>query len=170
MEQVETGLRNAAERHGGMVLAVSQIGHLLQKDHNLNGGDAIVFTMCFPDQYVPLLRADIRFSAFLPSRISFCAKEAGNFFETISPLEYCRLLHRPEVEPLAAVLEETLRYVMEEAAHGLPHGASAGKAQYEHISTEDQVNMRATVPQRIDCVGTKVEELAGTGVPDSQGG
>ena len=87
-------------------------------------------TMCFPDLYVPLLRADIRFSAFLPSRISFCAKEAGNFFETTSPLEYCRLLHCPEGEPLAAGLKETLRFVMEEAAHGLLTGASAGKALY----------------------------------------
>jgi hypothetical protein len=86
--------------------------------------------MCFPDLYVPLLRAHIRFSAFLPSRISFCAKEAGNFFETTSPLEYCRLLHCPEGEPLAAGLKETLRFVMEEAAHGLLTGASAGKALY----------------------------------------
>ena len=30
--------------------------------------------------------------------------------------------------------------------------------------------MQATLPQRIDCVGSKVEELAGTGVPDSPGG
>ena len=40
----------------------------------------------------------------------------------------------------------------------------------DHRSTEDQVNMQATLPQRIDCVGSKVEELAGTGVPDSPGG
>ena len=30
--------------------------------------------------------------------------------------------------------------------------------------------MRAALPQRIDCHGTKVEELAGVGVHDSQGG
>jgi hypothetical protein len=58
---------------------------------------------------------------------------------------------------------------MEEAAHGLPRPrVSAGPG--DHLSTEEQVNMRATVPQRIDCLGTKVEELAGTGVPESQGG
>ena len=54
---------------------------------------------------------------------------------------------------------------MEEAAHGLPRPLAG-----DHLSTEEQVNMRATVPQRIDCLGTKVEELAGTGVPESQGG
>jgi hypothetical protein len=30
--------------------------------------------------------------------------------------------------------------------------------------------MRAALAQRIDKQGTKIEELAGTGVPDTQGG
>ncbi|MFI5382584.1 MAG: hypothetical protein ACHRHE_25115, partial [Tepidisphaerales bacterium] len=94
-----------------------------------------------------------------------CAAGHGVFLEAIPPREYCRLLQRPEVEPLAASLEDALRLVMEEAAHGLPRPRVS-----DHLSTEEQVNMRATVPQRIDCLGTKVEELAGTGVPESQGG
>jgi 3-isopropylmalate dehydrogenase len=39
-----------------------------------------------------------------------------------------------------------------------------------HPATEDLVNMRATLPQRVDSHGSKVEEMAGTGVIDSQGG
>lgn len=37
-------------------------------------------------------------------------------------------------------------------------------------ATEDQVDMRDTVPQRIDRKGTKIEDLAGTGDIDSEGG
>jgi hypothetical protein len=37
-------------------------------------------------------------------------------------------------------------------------------------ATEDQVNMRNTIPQRIDRFGTKIEDLAGTGEHDSGGG
>ena len=37
-------------------------------------------------------------------------------------------------------------------------------------ATEDQIDMRGTVPQRIDKLGTKVEDEAGTGVHDSSGG
>jgi hypothetical protein len=37
-------------------------------------------------------------------------------------------------------------------------------------ATEDQVDMRDTVPQRIDRFGTKVEDLAGTGQHDDLGG
>ena len=37
-------------------------------------------------------------------------------------------------------------------------------------STEDQVNMRDIVPQRLDRHGTRIEDIAGTGAHDSLGG
>ncbi|HUA63768.1 MAG TPA: hypothetical protein VML19_33780 [Verrucomicrobiae bacterium] len=37
-------------------------------------------------------------------------------------------------------------------------------------ATEDQMDIRDTVPQRIDRRGSKVEDEAGTGEHDSQGG
>lgn len=37
-------------------------------------------------------------------------------------------------------------------------------------ATEQQVDLRDTVPQRIDKAGTKIEDLAGTGEQDSPGG
>jgi len=165
LDQIELGLRMAAERHGGSVLAVSHVGQLLRGEESLKGVDAITFTLCFAPLYAPLLRSDIRFAAFLPSRVALCETADGISLEAISPREFCRMIHRPEVEPLAAALEDALRLVMEEAAHKLPHGA-----EMEHVATEDQINMRAALPQRIDCHGTKVEELAGTGAHDSQGG
>src|SRR5271165_648152 len=92
LDRIEIGIRMAAERHGGSVLAVSHVGQLLRPEQGLEGADAMVFTLCFSDLYASLLRADIRFSAFLPSRVAVCAKGSGVFLETISPREYCRLL------------------------------------------------------------------------------
>ena len=37
-------------------------------------------------------------------------------------------------------------------------------------ATEDQVNLRAMVPQRTDRSGTKIEDLAGTGDYEAPGG
>ena len=37
-------------------------------------------------------------------------------------------------------------------------------------ATEEQVDMKGTVPQHSDRKGTKIEDLAGTGEQDSQGG
>jgi hypothetical protein len=49
-----------------------------------------------------------------------------------------------------------------------------GKSQIRKLSgiggTEDQIDMAATIGQRIDKKGTKVEDEAGTGEIDSSGG
>jgi len=37
-------------------------------------------------------------------------------------------------------------------------------------ATEDQMNMRAMIPQRTDRAGTKIEDLAGTGQHEAPGG
>ena len=48
------------------------------------------------------------------------------------------------------------------------------KSQIRKLSgigaTEDQIDIRATIPQRIDNKGTKLEDQAGTGEIDSSGG
>lgn len=49
-----------------------------------------------------------------------------------------------------------------------------GKSQIRKLSgigaTEDQMDIRGTIPQRIDNKGTKVEDEGGTGEIDSSGG
>jgi len=52
--------------------------------------------------------------------------------------------------------------------------AETSKSQIRKLSgigaTENQIDIRATIPQRIDNKGTKVEDEAGTGQIDSSGG
>jgi hypothetical protein len=55
-----------------------------------------------------------------------------------------------------------------------PQAVEAPKGHERKLSgigaTEDQMDTRDTIPQRIDRKGTKVEDLAGTGRHDSPGG
>jgi hypothetical protein len=154
LDRIEAGLCAAAGRRRGHLLAVSRFGHLIP-------GNSAAFTLCFTQLYAPLLAADVRFAALLPVRIAVCPQGEGYLLETISCGAFARLLERPDLD--TRPLDRVLREVMEEAAHGPDRDAG-------HPATEDQVNMRAAVPQRIDCRGTKIEELAGTGAIDSQGG
>jgi uncharacterized protein (DUF302 family) len=153
LDQVETGLRVAAEAHGARVLAVTRVGP-----------DALTFTLCLSELCDPLLAADARFAAFLPTRVAACAQGGSVTLETISPREFCRMIHRPDLDPLAIPLEDRVHTIMQHWAGRQPYPL------HDHPATEDQINMRAALPQRIDCHGTKVEELAGTGVHDAQGG
>jgi hypothetical protein len=55
-----------------------------------------------------------------------------------------------------------------------PQAVEAPKSHERKLSgigaTENQIDSRGTIPQRIDRIGTKVEDLAGTGQHDSSGG
>jgi len=44
------------------------------------------------------------------------------------------------------------------------------KTLVDHKSTEEEVDMAATIGQRIDNKGTKIEDQAGNGKIDSEGG
>src|SRR5438105_352008 len=55
------------------------------------------------------------------------------------------------------------------AAPKPPAGATAHAASGMG-ATEDQVNMKDTVAQRVDSRGTKLEDLGGTGETDTKGG
>ncbi len=163
LDQIAMGLPQAVERHGGSILSAIHFCRALPA-----GTQSTVFTVCLAEQYTHLLSRDIRFAAFLPARIAACEHAGSVTLEALSPREICRILHRPDLEPQAAALEDTLRAIMEDAAKPHAHAAAAGSPNCR--ATEDQVNMRAALPQRIDAHGTKVEELAGTGCHDSQGG
>ncbi|HOL70005.1 MAG TPA: DUF302 domain-containing protein [Bryobacteraceae bacterium] len=168
IEVVETAIRRAARRHGATVLAATHLGQHLPDD----SGGAVVFGICAGELYDALLAADPRTSAFLPCRIAAYVEAGRVTFASVSPLDFCRLLNRPDLAPLAAPLQELLMHIMQDAAQ--PQAAAeqsqAGAQRGSFGATEEQVSMRASIPQRIDCRGSKVEDIAGTGGHDSQGG
>ena len=90
----------------------------------------------------------------------------------LTPSEFCRILGRLDLEALAAPLDGVLLGILEDAAKPLAESARTrpGVETSRWGATEDQVNMRATVAQRIDYRGTKIEDEAGTGTHDSPGG
>ena len=99
-------------------------------------------------------------------------EESGSIkLAAASPVEFARALGRPDLDAPAAAAENFLNEILDEAARPLTLAAgSGGHAESGIGATEDQMNMRGTVPQRIDNRGSKVEELAGTGEQDSRGG
>lgn len=165
---VEGALRRAAHRHGASVLMITHVGQHLPA----NSGDAVVFGICAGELYGALLAADLRTSAFLPWRIAAYTSEGGVTLAAMSPLDFCRLLNRPDLAPLALPLQDMLMHILQDAAQIEAGAAQASAGEYRGGlgATEDQMNVRASIPQRIDCRGSKVEEMAGTGGHDSQGG
>lgn len=166
---VEAALRHSVAHHSAGIVASTHVGHHVTEPGAAR--EAIVFSVCHPEIYGALLEADVRFSAFVPCRIAAYPSEDGVILITLSPLEFCRILERTDLAPLAVPLEAMLSAILDDVAR--PHVATAHASASGRTSlgaTEDQVNLRGLVPQRIDCRGTKVEDLAGTGEPDTRGG
>lgn len=168
LEAVDHALRRAAQHHQASVIASTHVGQHIPQP----GEDAFVFPVCHAELYAGLLGADIRMAAFLPCRVAAHTEQGSVVLESLSPLEFCRILNRPDLAPLAAPLEDLLRLIMEEAAAPVAEAvrATVGVHRGGLGATEEQVNARGSIPQRIDKRGTKVEELAGTGTHDAQGG
>jgi hypothetical protein len=61
------------------------------------------------------------------------------------------------------------RVAPDEPVFGAASGAAVARREV-YLSTEEQVNHQATLPQRFDREGSKIEEIAGTGDHDSKGG
>jgi hypothetical protein len=98
-------------------------------------------------------------------------QEGSVTLEALTPAEICGVLGRGDLEAVAAPLESFLREIMEEAACPAAAGQPRASARDARLgATEGMVNSRAAIPQRVDCRGTKLEEIAGTGHHDAQGG
>jgi hypothetical protein len=170
LSAIEPALRRAAARRQASFLHAMHVGQHLPEPHP--GEDACVYVLCAAELYSGLLAADIRLAAFLPWRIAAHTRAGKLTLTAMSPLDACRLLDRLDLAPLAAPLEDLLRSLMEDAAQNAAASARPGTAarQAGLGATEDQMNARGAIPQRIDCRGTKVEDLGGTGEHDAQGG
>lgn len=168
---IEAALVHAAQRRGINVLSIAHLNRLFQLSGNALSKDAISLTVCRPDLSAALLEADIRFANFIPCRLTVIQEDGGVILESLTAAEICRLIGRPELEAAALPLENMLRELLEEAARaGRPGRPDAPAPAYEPGATEGMVSPRATIPQRIDCFGSKVEDLAGTGQHDAPGG
>jgi uncharacterized protein (DUF302 family) len=171
LEDMEAALCRAAQRHGAHVLSVTPFDSLLSEEARRLAHGAISFAVCHTGLYGALLAADLRFAAFLPCRIVVIRQGAGLAIETVPPRQFCRDLGRPDLDRLAVPLETLLRDLIADAARPAAGALAHPRAGDGALGArEGQVAMRASIPPRIDCHGTKIEDLAGTGKLDAPGG
>jgi len=152
LSEIETALRNAAQHRGATVSGSEPLKA------------ASVFTIVHPALYDKLLSAEIRFALFLPCRIVVLEQGDGSQLTAVSPVQVARDFHHIEVAAAVAALEHLLIDILEELELAGKH------IEFGLGATEDQMDVRGTVAQRIDSHGSKIEDLAGTGEQDSPGG
>lgn len=159
LEEIEGALRRCARRRRAGISPIESTG------------PSMVYAVLQPDLYERLLDADMRFAALLPCRIAVYTQNGNVHLVATSPADFSRSINRPELAGLAGAADALLNELLDEVSRPAAMAATTAGGQLSALgATEDQVNMRAALPQRIDNRGSKLEEIAGTGQHDSQGG
>jgi len=171
LDAIEPALRHAAQKRGASVVSVMRLSHLIRDKEPGPSKDATVFFLCHPELSTALLAGDLRFAAALPCRVAAYEEGGTVTLAAQPPSEFAKTLGRPDMETLLLLVDATLKAIMDEASRPVQAAAAAEHARHQDVgATEEQVDLRGSIPQRIDCRGTKVEELAGTGKHDAPGG
>lgn len=116
LNEIETGLHEAAARHQFGVLAVHDLKETMKKKGVEFAGECRIYEVCNPYQAKKVLEADGAVSTALPCRIS--VYRAGDEYRiaTLLPTALMTIFGNPDLEPVANEVEGVLKAMMREAA------------------------------------------------------
>lgn len=170
LEQIESAICRAAQHHGARVVSTTRFRPLLSGESSAPER-AVTFTLVHTEIYRELLDADVRFASLLPCRIAALQHGDGVMLETISPASFSSLLEGASSPRWIAPLETLLREIIEEMAEAPSIPAQKARSAASTLGArEGQGRMAGSIPQRVDALGTKIEDIAGTGKVDAPGG
>jgi uncharacterized protein (DUF302 family) len=103
-------------RHKFGVLETFDLRHKLNEKGVAFDRDCLIFEVCNPQQAKKVLDANPAVSAALPCRISVYQDGGGTKIVTIKPTALLEIFHSPELQPVAAEVEQVLLRIMQEVA------------------------------------------------------
>jgi uncharacterized protein (DUF302 family) len=115
LEEVSEKLQAAAAANKFGVLGVHNLKEKLNAKGVQFGPDCLVFEVCSPPQAKQVLEADMSISTALPCRISVYRKGDKLMVSTLRPTLLLRLFEKPELEPVAKEVEETIIRIIDAA-------------------------------------------------------
>ncbi len=115
LERLSQDLEKAVADNGFSVLAVHDLSAKLKAKGVPLAHVCRVFEVCNPQQAKAVLDRDLSISTALPCRIALY--DAGDQLElaTMEPTQLLAAFARPELEPVAREVEDTLRRILEAA-------------------------------------------------------
>lgn len=116
LDELDTRLREAAQRHKFGVLHVHDLRETLAGKGIELGAGCRVYDVCNPQAAAKALQADMSVSTVLPCRISIFSSPAERIIATVPPTELLPLVTAEAAPELAKEVERELFAIIEEAA------------------------------------------------------
>lgn len=115
-EQIDRDLRESAARHSFGVLATHNLRETMKNKGVDFDGECLIYEVCNPHQAKKVLEANGAVSTALPCRISVYRRNGEFRIATLLPTALMSMFSRPELGPVAAEVESTLKAIMSDAA------------------------------------------------------
>ncbi|MDT8071081.1 MAG: DUF302 domain-containing protein [Terriglobia bacterium] len=115
-EEVDSRLREAAQRHKFGVLNVLDLKSTLQSKGIDFQNDCRVYDVCNPQAASQALGANLSASAVLPCRISVFHDASGTTIATVKPIDLLKSTGLSGVDDLAAQVEREIVAIIDESA------------------------------------------------------
>ncbi|MCL4402246.1 MAG: DUF302 domain-containing protein [Acidobacteria bacterium] len=116
LEEIDRGLREAAERHKFSVLTVHNLAETMKKKGVHYSGDCLIYEICNPQQAKKALEANAAISTALPCRISVYRSGGRYRLSTMLPTELMKLFKTPALGTVAGEVEQDVMAMMRESA------------------------------------------------------
>jgi uncharacterized protein (DUF302 family) len=116
LEQVCAALQEAVPAHKFGLIATHNLRETMAKKGVAFDRECRVFEVCNPHQAKKVLEARMEISTALPCRISVYEEDGKVVLSTMKPSVMLGMFEVPELEPVAAEVEESMVAIMQEAA------------------------------------------------------
>jgi uncharacterized protein (DUF302 family) len=115
LDEIETGLREAAARHKFGIMTVHNLKATMAKKGVEFGGECMIYEVCNPHQAKKVLEENGAVSTALPCRISAYEKGGERRVATLLPTALIGMFGSPSLEPVAREVEDSIKAIMDEA-------------------------------------------------------
>jgi uncharacterized protein (DUF302 family) len=116
LEEIDSGLRDAATRHQFGVIAVHDLKATMRNKGVEYPDDCMVYEICNPNQAKKALEANGAVSSALPCRISVYRAGEDYRISTILPRAMMQMFQGPGLEAVAREVERDVVAMMKESA------------------------------------------------------
>ena len=113
-QELDSRLREAAQRHKFGVLHVHDLRATLQSKGVELGKECRVYDVCNPQAALKALQSEMNASTVLPCRIAIYSEGTGSTVATVFPVDLMRATGIPGVEDLAIEVQKEIIGIIDE--------------------------------------------------------
>lgn len=115
LSETATDLQAAVQKHRFGVMHIHNLKETMAKKDVQLDRECLIYEVCQPQQAKRVLEQNMSLSTMLPCRISLFEQDGKTVLATLKPTELVKLFNEPNLQSVAAEVEDALVQIMTDA-------------------------------------------------------